>query len=125
LIYIFSVASFYLIEKSFYEKQILRNKKFTLFIFLSTLIIIFTGFLIASGKVNIKNSINKQVSDIQKKFPNLDIKDIAQKRDFQTIANPFLLASGREKTLAAERFLIFAAQKIKSKKSILKKKIHF
>jgi hypothetical protein len=83
LIYIFSVASFYLIEKSFYEKQILRNKKFTLFIFLSTLIIIFTGFLIASGKVNIENSINKQVSDIQKKFPNLDIKDIAQKRGFQ------------------------------------------
>ena len=83
LIYIFSIASFYLIEKSFYEKQKLNNKKFVLFIFLSILIIIFAGFLIASGKVNIENSINKKVNDIQNKYPNLDIKDIAQKRGFQ------------------------------------------
>ena len=83
LIYIFSIASFYLIEKSFYEKKTLRNKKFVLFIFLSILIIIFAGFLIASNKVNIENSINKKVNDIRKKYPNLDIKDIAQKRGFQ------------------------------------------
>ena len=83
LIYIFSIASFYLIEKSFYEKQTLRNKRFILFIFLSTLIIIFIGFLIANGKVNIQNSINQKVNDIRKKYPNLDTKDIAQKRGLQ------------------------------------------
>lgn len=79
-IYLFSIFSFYLFEKPFYEKKILKNKTFVSLTFLIILFIISIGFLISTEKINIKNSIEKKITKIEKTHPKLKTRDLAQKR---------------------------------------------
>ena len=79
-IYLFSILSFYLFEKPFYEKKILKNKIFVLLTFLIILFIISIGFLISVGKININNSIERKITKIEKMYPILKTRDLAQKR---------------------------------------------
>lgn len=81
LIYFFSFISFYFVEKPFYEKKILKNRQFLLFIFLLILLIIYSGFLISTGKINVSNTTNLKVENIQKKYPKLALRDLAQKQE--------------------------------------------
>ena len=79
-IYLLSIFSFYLFEKPFYEKKILKNKIFVSLTFLIILFIISIGFLISTGKINIKNSIERKITKIEKTHPILKTRDLAQKR---------------------------------------------
>lgn len=78
LIYFFSATSFYLIEKTFYQKKILRDKKFILVSFLSIALIVLLGFIITSGKINITNSKIQKIIQIKKNYPKLLIHELAQ-----------------------------------------------
>ena len=80
LIYFFSILSFYLVEKSFYEKKILQDKNFLFISSLLIAIIVFMGGLIASGKINIANSNIKKIIELEKNFPKLATSELAQER---------------------------------------------
>ena len=78
VIYVFSFFSYYFIEKLFYEKKLLKDKTFLTLISLISLAIIFTGLIISSGKLNYNNIVNKRITNIEKKFPKLKDRELAQ-----------------------------------------------
>ena len=71
LSYCLSVFSFKFIEKKFYNKKILKNNLFLIFISSGMILIIISGLFIINKKGNLNNNISIILKNLDKKFPNI------------------------------------------------------